>query len=144
MTRMIYGTAALALMASAYMAAAGKAGGNGKGEAPKFDFEELPIPAKGVFGGRSSEANELTEKLAAVPVGKSFLEEVTVPDSITDAKEREKTFKEEAKRATNRITGAVRRFKAKNAGYEFAIRTVNDDTLGHGVRVWRVKEDGAK
>lgn len=141
MTRKAYiGLTALSLMSAACMAAADKSGGNGKGAAaPAFSFDELPIPAKRAFGGKSDASNELTEKLKAVPVGKSFLEEVKVPETITDATERAKAFKDEARRASNRITGAVRRFKKANAGYEFAIRTVDDDTLGHGVRVWRVE-----
>lgn len=36
------------------------------------------------------------------------------------------------------MSGAIRRYKKSHAGVGFAIRTVNDDKLGHGVRVWRV------
>lgn len=140
MTRSILALSALALLShGAAFAAADKAGAKGA-EASKFTFDDnLPIPPKGVFGGRSGESNEFAEKLAACPVGKSFLEPVVVADTITDAAEREKAFKEQSRKAMNRITGAKRRFQKNNAGYEFSVRTVNDDKLGHGVRIWRDK-----
>lgn len=140
MARSLYVTSALSLMALSGVAFAAAEKAGAKGEAPKFVFDDgLAIPPKGVFGGRSEGSNEFAEKLAACPVGKSFLEPVVVPETITDAAERAKTFKELARKASNRITGAKRRFQKNNAGYEFSIRTVDDDKLGHGVRVWRDK-----
>jgi hypothetical protein len=107
----------------------------------KFDFDKgLNIP-EATRGARSSET---ADKLSAMPEGASFLEPVTVPATVTDAGERDKMFKETARSLTNRMSGAIRRFKAKNDGYDFAIRTVNDDTLGRGVRVWRVKLEKAQ
>lgn len=100
----------------------------------KFDTG-LPVPPM-VRGARSSET---ADKLAAMPVGASFLEPVTVPDTIKDEAEREKVFKENARTVSNRLSGAIRRFKKNNEGFEFAMRTVNDATSGVGVRVWRVE-----
>lgn len=99
-----------------------------------FEFETgLPIPAM----TRGTRTSETAAKLAALPVGASFLEPVTVPDTIKSADEREKAFKEAARTASNRLSGAIRRFKKSNSGYEFAMRTVNDTEMGSGVRVWR-------
>ena len=100
----------------------------------KFDTG-LPVPPM-VRGARSSET---ADKLGAMPVGASFLEPVTVPDTIKDEGEREKAFKEQARKVSNRLSGAIRRFKKTHDGYEFAMRTVNDKTSGAGVRVWRVE-----
>jgi hypothetical protein len=71
-----------------------------------------------------------------MPVGASYLEPVAVPDSVTDAAEREKTFKEKARSTTNRLSGLVRRFKKNHADYEFALRTVPMQ----GVRVYRIEK----
>jgi len=100
----------------------------------KFDTG-LPVPPM-VRGARSSET---ADKLAAMPVGASFLEPVSVPETIKDEAEREKVFKENARTVSNRLSGAIRRFKKNNEGFEFAMRTVNDATAGTGVRVWRVE-----
>lgn len=100
----------------------------------KFDTG-LPVPPM-VRGARSSET---ADKLAAMPVGASFLESVSVPETIKDEAEREKVFKENARTVSNRLSGAIRRFKKNNDGFEFAMRTVNDATSGVGVRVWRVE-----
>lgn len=94
------------------------------------------VPARTTFGGKSPEY-----PFADMPVGASFLAPVTVPDTIKDDGERAKAFKEEARKTSNRISGAIRRFRKQNAGYDFAIRTVNNDKLGHGVRVWRVEAE---
>ncbi len=96
------------------------------------------VPARTTFGGGASAPNY---PFADMPVNASFLVPVTVPDTITKEDERTKAFKEEARKASNRISGAIRRFRKTNAGYDFAIRTVNDDKLGHGVRVWRVEAE---
>lgn len=101
----------------------------------KFDTG-LPVPAM-VRGARSSET---AEKLAAMPVGASFLEDVTVSEAIKGDAERDKAFKEQARTVSNRLSGAIRRFKKNNPGFEFLMRTVNDPALGTGVRVWRVEE----
>lgn len=104
-----------------------------------FTFDVgLPVPSARVGAAASS---EIGAKLKAMPVGASFLETVTVPETITDANEREKSFKELAKTVTNRLSGATRRFAKSNAGYAFALRTVNDDVLGRGVRVYRVEAE---
>jgi hypothetical protein len=98
------------------------------------------IPARTTFGGGAKAPDY---PFADMPVGASFLVGVTVPDTIKDDAERAKAFKEEARKASNRISGAIRRFRKNNEGYDFAIRTVNDDKLGHGVRVWRAEQEAA-
>ena len=102
---------------------------------------DFDVPARTTFGGGRDSVNY---PFSEMPVGASFLVPVNVPDTIKDDAERAKAFKEEARKASNRISGAVRRHRKNNAGQDFAIRTVNDDKLGHGVRVWRVEaENGA-
>jgi hypothetical protein len=102
-----------------------------------FTFDVgLPIPS----ATRSpAKASDDAAKLEAMPVGASFLVPVVVPESVTDAAEIEKTFREKVKSTTNRLSGLVRRFKKAHSGYEFALRTVNDAALGRGVRVFRVE-----
>jgi len=102
----------------------------------EFTFDTgLDVPAM----TRGSRTSETASKLAAMPVGASFLEPVEVPATIKDPAEREKVFKEKARTVSNRLSGAIRRFKKNNEGFEFAMRTVNDATAGTGVRVWRVE-----
>ena len=102
----------------------------------QFEFDTgMTVPAT-VRGARSSET---ADKLAAMPVGASYLEPVTVPDTIKGDVERDKAFKEIARTTSNRMSGVIRRFKKNNEATEFAIRTVNDPVLGQGVRVWRVE-----
>lgn len=98
------------------------------------------VPARTTFGGGKSPEYPFAD----MPVGASFLLPVTVPETIKDEGERAKAFKEEARKASNRISGAIRRFRKQNAGTDFAIRTVNDDKMGHGVRVWRVEAEAAQ
>ena len=100
----------------------------------KFDTG-LPVPPI----VRDARSSETADKLAAMPVGASFLEPVSVPETIKDEAEREKVFKENARTVSNRLSGAIRRFKKNNEGSEFAMRTVNDASAGTGVRVWRVE-----
>lgn len=98
------------------------------------------VPARTTFGGGGKSPEY---PFAEMPVGASFLVGVTVPDTIKDEGERTKAFKEEARKASNRISGAIRRFRKQNSGMDFAIRTVNDDKMGRGVRVWRVEPEAA-
>lgn len=100
----------------------------------KFTFDVgVPVPAASrIASAKSDDA----ERLEAMPVGASYLEPVAVPDSVTDAAEREKTFKEKARSTTNRLSGLVRRFKKNHADYEFALRTVPMQ----GVRVYRIEK----
>ena len=105
-------------------------------EAGGYTFDNaLPIPANKRGGPRAS---GMADKLMAMPIGASFLEAVEVPEAIKDATERGKVFKEKARSVSNRLSGAVRRFAKKNPEYAFGLRTVEDDVLGYGVRVWRV------
>lgn len=97
--------------------------------------DNLPVPTVTRTIGQPS-----NYPLGSVNVGQSFIVPVAVADTITDEGERAKAWKEEARKVANRLSGAVRRFRESHEDIHFAIRTVNDDTLGHGVRVWRVAQ----
>lgn len=147
----LYSTGALSLAAMA-MFAASKAAGAEAPPAPTpvnasgyaFEAFEIPTAARAV-GGATGEPNPLMVALAEVPVGMSFLEKVEVPAAITDPEEREKEFKALVRKLTNRVSGAIRRHRDSKdntayAAHNFQLRTVHDDKLGHGVRVWRVAD----
>lgn len=105
--------------------------------ASKFSIDKgLSIPTTRGFG-KSDTAEEYP--FADLDMNDSFLIPVTVAETITDAGEREKQFKDDARKLANKISNRIRTFKKHNADKDFAARTVNDDTLGHGVRVWRVE-----
>lgn len=95
----------------------------------------LSIPARRAPTGGNTGSNYPFKDM---PVGSSFLVEAVVPQN-TKPEERDNVFKDEQKRVANRMSGAIRRFKKANEGFDFAMRQVNDDQLGHGVRVWRVE-----
>lgn len=99
----------------------------------------IDIPPSQRIGSNSAASPWPFKEMA---VGQSFLVPVEVPETIKDDKERAAAFKELARKASNRVSGAIRRFKKQNDGTDFAIRTVNDDTRGHGVRVWRIEVEG--
>lgn len=102
-----------------------------------FSYDDgLELPERAGFGGEGDNS-ELKGKLLNQPIGKSFLEEVTVPETITDANERKTAFKEEARRVSNRVSGTIRRLRKDHPERNYAIRTVNDTKMGQGVRVWR-------
>lgn len=73
--------------------------------------------------------------LATMTDGQSFLIPVSVSDKIKDEAERLQSFKEEARKVSNRLSGAVRRHRKHVPDSEFALRTV----AGEGVRCWCVK-----
>lgn len=141
--------AATSLMAMAAYAAP-KTGGSAPPVPPAptsvnasgYKFEALAIPSGPSRGKAGAEPSKLGLALSEVPLDNSFLETVTVPDTITDAGERAKEFKALARKMTNKIGGAIRRYRkvAGNELHNFALRTVDDDTYGHGVRVWRVAD----
>lgn len=111
-----------------------------------FEFDlGLPVPDP----VRSARTSETAQKLAAMPVGASFLEEVARKTEIKDEAEREKIFKEDQRSTASRIAGAIRRFTTARAkdgdeSYKFESRTVDNPELGSGVRVYRVAVDGKK
>ena len=154
MTRILALTGAYYGLAGALLAAADAGGGapapKAAAPAPKasapaaaapvevdgFKLEAgLSIPAAVRIGTKSSGPSFPFDKMQ---IGQSFLVPVQIADTIKDDAERAKAFKEAARKQSNRVSGAIRRYKKSNEGVDFAIRTVNDDTLGHGVRVWRV------
>lgn len=109
-------------------------------EASGFTFDmALPIPAATRASGPGT--SEVAMKLEACPVGASFLMPAEADANITDAAEREKDFRDKARKLSNNVSGAIRRFKKKEGmgEREFTIRTVNSADLGAGVRVWRSK-----
>lgn len=100
-----------------------------------FEFETgVAIPP----AARNSAPSEIHMKLAAMPLGASFLEPVKVPDTIKDEAERAAAFKDDARKLSNRLSGAARRYKENHPEFNFLIRTVNDAT-GSGVRLWRIE-----
>lgn len=103
---------------------------------PKSKFETgLPIPPATRSVGNPSQT---AQDLADCPVGASFLEAVTVPDTVKDESERAKALSDGQTKVANRMAGAIRRHKIKNPGHEFQVRKVNDAKLGTGVRVYCV------
>lgn len=111
--------------------------------ASKFTFDELELPPRRAFGKEGNGATDIVnEQLSLVPVGKSFLIAVTVPDTVK-AEERDAVFKENQRKTNNSVSGTIRRFKKAHAGYDFTARSVNDDNYGHGVRVWRIEPEAA-
>jgi len=84
------------------------------------------------------------QKIMALPVGASFLHTVAEADEkVKDRDEREKIFKDRASASRNRLSGMIRRMKEIDAkaglpAKVFAIRIVNDEPLGRGVRVYRL------
>ena len=97
---------------------------------------DIPMPAV----TRKAPPVESPYKFETMKVGGSVLFPVDYDMDIADEAEREKTWQEAARTMANRVTGAVRRFtkKPEYSDYKFASRTVADDQLGFGVRVWRV------
>lgn len=110
--------------------------------ASKFAISDnLPIPAsRGGFG--KSEGAEIYP-FGDLAMNASFLVPVETPASITDAGERAAAFKEAARKLANSMSNRIRTFKKHNDGTNFVARTVDDDTYGHGVRVWRVEPKAA-
>ncbi len=88
-------------------------------------------------------AAEIKYPFADMKPGQSFLVPVEIADTITRPEERAEAFKEGAKTLSNRLTGAVRRFKDRdgNGDKVFAVRSVPDEG---GVRVWYVSATPAK
>lgn len=114
--------------------------------APTFTFDDgLDIPRRAFGGAAGGQTSELALKLAQVPVGKSFIETITVAADVVGDDARLAAFKAQAKTISNRVSGAIRRFRKQdgNASKNFAVRTVSDDKLGFGVRVWREADTSA-
>lgn len=102
----------------------------------------LAIPAGGVFGGKKGKPGEAWD-LEDMPVNASKLLEVEVPDSVTDANERDKYFGKEQAKAYNRATSTLRRFREQDEAHKlraFTVRKVADATYGYGVRFWRLAD----
>lgn len=103
---------------------------------PKFQYDlDLPVPT---IRRSNGELSETAQMLAGMPLGASYLTPVIVPDTITDATEAEKAFKDGARIVSNRLSGAARRFVKQNPGHKFDVRTVTGGEQGRGVRVYCV------
>lgn len=106
-------------------------------EAPAFSLEQgIAIPPRTRAGGGAS-----LYPFAEMAEGQTFLVPVEEPANIKDPAEKEKAFKEETRIVSNRVSGAIRRFRKTNPDTKFVQRTVNDGTAGRGVRIWRVAPD---
>lgn len=117
-------------------------------ESGEFDLGLL-IPAGREFGAKKEEYPGASWNLKAMPVNASKLVEVEADDSIADETARESDYNAKVKRAFNRVSNTLRRYKktADGAAAEFTIRKVEGETdingqkvdLGYGVRFWRIK-----
>lgn len=112
----------------------------------EFEFDTgLAVPP----ATRNSSSSKDMMMLAAMPVGASFLRTVAeAAENIKDTAEREKTWTENAQKERNRWSGRTRRFNEARAKQgepqmQFSIRIVNDETLGRGVRVYRIEDVNA-
>lgn len=109
--------------------------------------EKLAIPAKAAkkaFGPKGD--SDTLKMFKAMPVGKTKLEVVEVPATLTGSA-RDDFFATEAKKLKNRLKGVVRRQAKKDvvdfANRNFTIDIVADETLGYGVRIWRTADTSA-
>src|SRR5688572_20932902 len=104
----------------------------------------IALPAMTRAVGKTGEENPITAMMKALPLGEdetklaSFFIPAPEPAStITDAAEREKATKENARKITNQVSAAARRLQKKDAALAFAQRTRTEDGK-LGVRVFRV------
>ena len=108
------------------------------------DFGDAPPPIQRLAGGASSPYTPVLKAMPAPQDGKvaQFFIKADVPASITDAKERERALKDEARKISNRVSGISRRLmEEKDANgvlYNFALRTQTDKDGNIGVRVYRI------
>lgn len=98
---------------------------------------EMPVNARAGRAGGEGKTYPFGELVAGS--NRPYFEPVTIPATITDEAEREKAFKEAAKKATNRLSGAMRRHKKANPSYAYAMRTINTATH-QGVAVYRLAD----
>lgn len=96
----------------------------------------IALPPRARLTGGSSKASPYPFK--DMPINSSFLVTAEVPENTKD-EERDAVFKDVQRKVANRMSGAIRRFKKSNPGYDFSSRSVASDELGYGVRVWRVE-----
>lgn len=109
----------------------------------------IAIPAGREFGAKKEEYPGASWNVANMPVNASKLIEVEADDNIADETAREAKYNGDVKKAFNRVSNTLRRFKKTDAGkaFEFTIRKVEGPTningtevdLGYGVRFWRIK-----
>lgn len=111
--------------------------------APAFSYEvDTEVTAVPAIARAQGPAN--TYPFPALKIGQSFTIPVEVPESITEAGERVQASKEAGRKVSNRLTGAVRKYKNANEGTEFAVRTIaGDDKLVTAIRCWRIEVNKA-
>lgn len=101
-----------------------------------FEIESgLTVPPR-KSGGRGR--GEEKYPLSKMKPGDSFLVKIDLPKALK-GEEREATFKTEAKKFQARLSGAVNQYRKRNPDTKFTIRSVDDETYGHGIRVWRTE-----
>ena len=119
-----------------------KAADTNAAAAPAFTVEVgSPPPAiQRMVGGASSPYTPVMKSMPAPQGDKvaQFFVKAEVPTTITDATEREKAAKDEARKISNRISGIARRLTKDDASLNFALRTQKDAQGNLGVRVYRV------
>lgn len=88
------------------------------------------------FGGSSA-----LYPFATMEKGQSFFIPAEKVDASAYSSETEanKAQSEACSLVANRLSGAVRRFTKRNAGYTFQVKTVNDTQRGWGIRVRRTE-----
>lgn len=113
-----------------------------KTDAPfKIEMGEAPPPVQRL--GAGGDTSPYTQAMKDMPLPNAgepipqFFVPADVPESIKDAKEREKAAKESARKISNRISGIARRLNKQDAKFNFALRTRTENGVV-GVRVYRM------
>lgn len=94
----------------------------------------LPTSSRG-FGKGNGDADPYPWD--AMELGDSFIVPVEVDASITDDAEKEKAWKEAARKLSNSLSGKIRNRRKKTPAVNYVSRTVP----GEGVGVWRVEPE---
>lgn len=104
----------------------------------------VAIPAAKRTFGQPGEASKYTDflKSFAAPaadgsLASAFFAGTEAPATVTDAKEREKAYKESVRKLANSLTGAARRIVNADATYNFTTRTVTENDI-LGIRIFRI------
>ena len=108
--------------------------------------EPEEVRAVGRGGGEPSALMKAIGSLPAPQNGQYasfFMPAETVPDTITDAGEREKATVEKVKKALNSASGATRRVSKQGGGVpKFAVRRATVNGVA-GIRVYRIADGTA-
>ena len=102
-----------------------------------------PFPRAKRAPSAASVAGEPPFPFADMFPGESYVEAVTVPDSITCAAEREKSYVEISKKLKARVYAAVQRFRKRHPLASFIVREVATAETGYGVFIGRNPDNPA-